>query len=99
MHFNEISNLEYGGPFVQRSGTICANVVEGIMRKNSVKLYLIWTSGSGEMPSIIISHLELWRNVVQQSRTICAILVEGINRNNTVKLFCIWTRSSEGDVL
>ena len=26
-----------GGPYVQRSGTICAILVEGIMRNNSVK--------------------------------------------------------------
>ena len=28
-----------GGPFVQRSVTICANLVGGIMRNNSVKLF------------------------------------------------------------
>ena len=28
-----------GCPFVQRSGTICAILVEGIMRNNSVKLF------------------------------------------------------------
>ena len=28
-----------GGPFVQGSGTICAILVEGIKRKNSVKLF------------------------------------------------------------
>ena len=28
-----------GGPFGQRSGTICGIFVEGIMRKNSVKLF------------------------------------------------------------
>ena len=28
-----------GSPFVQRSGTICAFLVEGIMRNNSVKLF------------------------------------------------------------
>ena len=27
------------GPFVQRSGSICAILVEGIMRHNSVKLF------------------------------------------------------------
>ena len=36
-----------GGPFVQRSGTICAILVEGIRRNNSVKLFRIWASGSG----------------------------------------------------
>ena len=28
-----------GGPFVQRSGTICRILIEGIMRNNSVKLF------------------------------------------------------------
>ena len=31
--------LSSGGPFVKQSGTICANLVEGIMRNNSVKLF------------------------------------------------------------
>ena len=34
-------------PFVQLSGTICAILVWGIMRNNSVKLFWIWLSGSG----------------------------------------------------
>ena len=38
----------YGGPFVQRSGTICAILVKGIIRNNSVKLFSIWISGSRE---------------------------------------------------
>ena len=38
-----------GGPFVQRSRTICAILVDGIKRNNSVKLFLIWTSGSGDV--------------------------------------------------
>ena len=32
-----------GDLFVQWSGTICAILVEGIKRNNSVKLFLIWT--------------------------------------------------------
>ena len=36
-----------GGPFVWWSGTNCANLVEGIMKNFPVKLFLIWTSGSG----------------------------------------------------
>ena len=28
-----------GSSFVQQSGTVCANMVEGIMRNNSVKLF------------------------------------------------------------
>ena len=38
-----------GGLFVQQSKTICAILVEGIMGNNSVKLFLIWTSGSGDV--------------------------------------------------
>ena len=34
------------GPFVQRSGTICAILVEGIMRNNSLNLFWIWASAS-----------------------------------------------------
>ena len=33
-----------GSPFVQGRVTICAILIEGIMRINSVKLFLIWTS-------------------------------------------------------
>ena len=39
MSFKDISYLSFGGPFVQQSGTICAILVEGIMRNNSVKLF------------------------------------------------------------
>ena len=38
-----------GSPFVQQSGgTICAILVEGIMRNNSVNLFQILASGSGD---------------------------------------------------
>ena len=54
------------GTFVQWSGTICAILVEGIMKNNSVQLFWIrslsWSSGS---PFAL------------QSGTICAILVGG----------------------
>ena len=38
-----------GGPLVQRSRTICAILVEGIIRNNSVNLFQIWASGSGDV--------------------------------------------------
>ena len=38
-----------GNPFVQWSGTICAILVEGIMKKKSVNLFRIWASGSGDV--------------------------------------------------
>ena len=37
-----------GGPFVQWSRTICAILVEGIMRNNSMDLFRIWAIWSGE---------------------------------------------------
>ena len=36
-----------GGPFVQWCKTICVIFVEGMMRNDSLKLFLILTSGSG----------------------------------------------------
>ena len=48
-----------GNPFVQRSGTICAILVEGIKIKNSVNLFRIWASGSGGDVFEMISYLEL----------------------------------------
>ena len=49
MLFKDISYLELWQPFFQWSGTICVILVEGIMRNNSVKLFLIWTGGSGDV--------------------------------------------------
>ena len=67
-----------GGPFVQRSGTICAILVEGIMRYNSVKLFEFGIVVQEEMTFKVISYLALWRLPLQQSGTVCAILVECI---------------------
>ena len=50
-----------GSPFVKQSGIILAFLGEGIKRINSVKLFWIWTSGSGGMPFKDISYLELWQ--------------------------------------
>ena len=47
MPFKGISYLELWQPFSLRSVTICAILVEGIKRKNSVKLLWIWVSGPG----------------------------------------------------
>ena len=47
MSFKDISYLEFWQPFVQWTGTICAILEEGIMRNNPVKLFRIFTSGSG----------------------------------------------------
>ena len=45
----------FGSPPVRWSQTICEILVEPMQRNNSVKLFCIWTSGSG------ISYLELWQ--------------------------------------
>ena len=45
--FKDISFLELRRPFYQWSRTICAILVKGIMRNNSVYLIQIWASGSG----------------------------------------------------
>ena len=49
-----------GSPFVQGSITISATLLEGIMRRNSVKIFGIWVSGSGDVVKNI-SYLELWQ--------------------------------------
>ena len=49
MLFKDIFIWSSGGPFVQLSGTICAILVEGIMRNNSEKLFSIWTTGSADV--------------------------------------------------
>ena len=69
MSFKGIFIWRSGGPFVQRSGTICAILVEGIKRNNCEiilnsdqwfdVLCIMWSSGG---PFV-------WRSV-----TICAIL-------------------------
>ena len=47
MSFKGISHLELWQPFCW-SVTICAIFIEGIKRNNSVKLFGIWVSGSGD---------------------------------------------------
>ena len=69
------------------------NLVGGIMRNNSVKLFCIWANGSGGDVILKISYLELWQP------SIYAILEEGIMGNIHVKLFEIWTSGSGGDVI
>ena len=39
MSFKDISYLELWQPFVQRTETICAILIEGIMRNDSVNLF------------------------------------------------------------
>ena len=47
-----------GGIFVQWSGTICAILVDGIMRNNSVNLYRIWASCL--FVCFLTTHQPLW---------------------------------------
>ena len=47
MLFRGISYLELWQAFGQWNITICAILVIGIMRNNSVELFRIWISGSG----------------------------------------------------
>ena len=48
MPFKDISYLELLQLFCSMEQTICAILVEYIMRNNSVKLFCFWTSGSDE---------------------------------------------------
>ena len=50
-----------GGLSVQQSGTICAIVVEGFMRNNSVNYFEFVQVVQEEMPFNGNSYLELWR--------------------------------------
>ena len=61
-----------GSPFVQWSRTICAILVEGIMRNNFVIFFEFGPKVQEEMPFIGYSDSLF----VQRSRTICAFLVE-----------------------
>ena len=60
MSFKDVSYLEPWWPFVQPSGTICANLVEGIMR-TILRNYFEFRPVVQEMSFKDISYLELWR--------------------------------------
>ena len=48
LEFKDISILSFGCHFVQQRGTSCALLVEGInLMGTCVKVFKIWTSGSG----------------------------------------------------
>ena len=44
MLFNDISIFNFDGHFAQKSGTVCAIIVEGIIR-NTLKIFLFCSSG------------------------------------------------------
>ena len=75
MSFKVISYLKLWQPFVQQIGTICAFVVEDIMRNNSVKLGPLVQK---EMSFKDCSYLALWRPLSRRIGIKCASLVEGI---------------------
>ena len=84
-----------GNPFVQRSVTICALLVESIQRNNSVKLFEFESVRKEEMSFKIFL---IWSSdgpSVRWSETIDAILKEGIMRNIHVKLYDIGTNFQE----
>ena len=47
MSFKDISYLELSQQLFRQSKIVCTNLVEGIMRNNSVKLFGMWVIGSG----------------------------------------------------
>ena len=61
MPFKDIPIWSTGGHFVQRRGTNCAILVEGIKGNNSMKLFEFETVVQEEMSFKDISYLEIWR--------------------------------------
>ena len=82
--------VQSSSPFVWWCATICAILVKGIMRNNSVKLFWIWTSGLGA---------DVVKNIL--SRGLAAPVYAGadplvqfwwrVSRDTIVKLYWIWT--------
>ena len=48
MSFNVISIFSSGSHFVWLSGTVWANLVEGLIREIRVKLFRIWAKNAGD---------------------------------------------------
>ena len=79
MSFKDITYLELWQPFVQRSRTVCAILVEGIKRNNSVKVFFEF--GPVVQEEMLFKRFLIWSYGVphvRQSGIICADLVEGI---------------------
>ena len=96
----DISNFSSSGHVVQLNCRLWSILVEDIMRNNTVKLFWIWTSGSGEDVFLrIFSSRALVSPLICRVGTICAILVEDIMRNKLLKLLWIWTSFSEEDII
>ena len=62
--------MSSGGPPVQWSGTIYAIFKEGIMGNIHVKLYEIWTSGSGDVPKGKTVKIFLKNKIVLQRKNV-----------------------------
>ena len=60
MLFKRFHNWSVGSPPVQWSGTIYAILEEGIMGNIHVKLFEIWTTGSGGDVLIELQAWSLW---------------------------------------
>ena len=75
-----------GGPFVQRSGTICAILVVIYQEEQLCEIILNLDQWFRCLKIFILSSGSPF---VQRSASFCAILVVGIKRNNSVELFCI----------
>ena len=95
-------NWSSGSQFVQQNGTICAILVEGIMRNNSVNLFRIWASGSGEDVVLKSSYLELWPPFCSVEQNHLCNFERGHHGEHScelVKLYEIWTSGSGVDVV
>ena len=87
-----------GSPFVQQSETICAILVEGIMRKNSVKLFLNLDQWFKSRCCLKDSYLELWQPSCLKEQNHLCNFERGHHGYVHVKLYEIWT-SGSGDVV
>ena len=87
--FNVVLIWISGSTFVQRSVIICAILLEGIQRNNSVKLFCLgqWFR----------CHLKAYLSGALDTLLFGAILEESIIGNIHAKLYDIWT-SGPGDV-
>ena len=88
MSFKAISYLALWRPLLQRSGTICAILEEGIMQEEQfceITLNLgRWIRRRCHLKN---SYLELWWPLCWLEETLYALLVEGIMGNLHVKSF------------
>ena len=87
-----------GGPFIMRSRTIIAILLEGIKRNNSVKLFWIWTSVSWDAFKDI-SYLGLWQPLYSAEWTHLCNFGRRHHEEQFCEKFWIWTSGSGGEVV